>query len=80
MLQSEPYLTPDQVKCKLLDSARPATKADGYLWSDSLTETTSINVWVEEQTPPASAPVDDGTSGTDGSGSGSPSKGGKGSK
>jgi serine protease AprX len=31
MLQVEPYLTPDDVKCKLMASARPAVKADGTL-------------------------------------------------
>jgi subtilisin family serine protease len=31
MLQAEPYLTPDDVKCKLMASARPAVKSDGTL-------------------------------------------------
>ncbi len=29
MLEAEPWLTPDQVKCKLLDTARPARDASG---------------------------------------------------
>jgi serine protease AprX len=31
MLDVNPYLTPDQVKCRLMDSARPAVKPDGSL-------------------------------------------------
>ncbi|MBT8100233.1 MAG: S8 family peptidase, partial [Gammaproteobacteria bacterium] len=31
LLQAEPALTPDQVKCKLMSSARPATTPDGAL-------------------------------------------------
>jgi subtilisin family serine protease len=31
MLQAEPYLTPDDVKCKLMASARPAVEHDGTL-------------------------------------------------
>ncbi len=31
MLEAEPALTPDQVKCKLMSGARPATNADGSL-------------------------------------------------
>ena len=31
LLEAEPLLTPDQVKCKLMSGARPATKADGSL-------------------------------------------------
>jgi len=31
MLQAEPSLTPDQVKCKLMSTARPAVETDGSL-------------------------------------------------
>jgi serine protease AprX len=31
LLQAQPSLTPDQVKCKLISSARPAVKSDGGL-------------------------------------------------
>jgi subtilisin family serine protease len=31
LLQAQPSLTPDQVKCKLISSARPAVKSDGSL-------------------------------------------------
>jgi subtilisin family serine protease len=31
ILQAQPSLTPDQVKCKLISSARPAVKSDGTL-------------------------------------------------
>jgi serine protease AprX len=31
MLQAQPYLTPDQVKCKLMSSARPAVDGSGNL-------------------------------------------------
>ncbi len=31
LLEAEPYLTPDQVKCKVMSSARPAVAADGSL-------------------------------------------------
>ena len=30
MLEVNPLLTPDQVKCRLMDSARPAVKPDGH--------------------------------------------------
>jgi subtilisin family serine protease len=31
ILEAEPHLTPDQVKCKIISAARPAVKADGSL-------------------------------------------------